>query len=246
MIKVAKGTPQGSAVSPILANIVLHEFDKYMHNLKLSFDKGSKRAVNKKYHSLNTSRHKTKYITTRLEKLTSMLKMNPKDTQDPNFRRLLYVRYADDFVVLLICGQKEAFTIRRRIKDYLQHKLGLELNLDKTKICNLKNGFKFLGAVLHKAEPILLKINRSADTKKVRKRVSRRLIINAPIQDLIQKMINNKFARRNDRSLVLAKGRKDLVNLTHYQILRFYNARIRGLLNFYSFAGNYSSLNCIV
>ena len=215
-----------------------------MSTLKNKFDKGKTRAVNKVYHSLNSVRHKTRNPKLRRANLIKMRQLNPKNTQDPNFRRLLYVRYADDFVILIIGSLREAYSIRRKIRDFLLHKLGLKLNLDKTNICRVREGFAFLGAWLFSAGPVVSRINRK-DSKVIHKRSPRRLIVNAPLKGLIDKMIINKFARINAKSSVLAKGRKDLINLSHYQILNTYNNKIRGLLNFYSFAANYSSLRKI-
>ena len=47
------GTPQGGIISPILANIYLDQFDKYMAEFKKRFDRGNKRAVNVEYRKLS-------------------------------------------------------------------------------------------------------------------------------------------------------------------------------------------------
>jgi len=41
--KTYSGTPQGGIVSPILANIYLHEFDEFMEKKKQEFDRGKER-----------------------------------------------------------------------------------------------------------------------------------------------------------------------------------------------------------
>jgi len=240
------GTPQGSIVSPILSNIVLHEFDLFCSKLKQSFDKGASRRVNPKYHSLESARHKSKNTILRSEHLKKMMTMPSRDTQDPNFRRLTFVRYADDFVVLLISNLTDAYTVRRKIKDFLKNHLGLDLNVDKTTINNIKNGFNFLGAHIKKRGSVISKVrNKNLKSQVIRKRHVRRLSILAPLDNIILKMINLGFAKRNHLGDLLPKSRRELVNLSHFEILSFYNSRIRGTLNFYSFAGNYDQLRKI-
>jgi len=66
-----------------------------------------------------------------------------------------------------------------------------------------------------------------------------RISVVIPTNKLIDKLIIAGFARRNHLNMVISKGRRDLVNQTHYDIIKFYSSRIRGILNYYSFAGNY-------
>ncbi len=54
------GTPQGGIISPILANIYLDQFDKYMAEFKKRFDRGNKRAVNVEYRKLSDKRIRLK------------------------------------------------------------------------------------------------------------------------------------------------------------------------------------------
>lgn len=65
---------------------------------------------------------------------------------DPNFKRIMYLRYADDFVILISGSSDDAAMIRNRVKDILIKKCGLELNKEKTIITATKDGLKFLGA----------------------------------------------------------------------------------------------------
>lgn len=65
---------------------------------------------------------------------------------DPNFKRVMYLRYADDFVILISGSSNDAKMISNRVKDILKKKCGLELNKEKTIITATKDGFMFLGA----------------------------------------------------------------------------------------------------
>jgi len=75
---------------------------------------------------------------------------------------------------------------------------------------------------------------------------TQRKAVEAPIKLLTEKMIKNGFARRNHLAKVLAKGRTDMVHLTHYDIIRFFNSKISGLLTAYSFAGNIANLARVI
>jgi hypothetical protein len=107
------GTPQGGIVSPLLANIYLHEMDRYME----------------RYTELPTNwRHRKR-----------------KSRGLANF---LYVRYADDFVVLCDGTREQAEAMRQELFEFLEQELKWELSLEKTKVTHIQEGFEFLGFLI--------------------------------------------------------------------------------------------------
>ncbi len=105
------GTPQGSGASPILANIMLHELDQFMKRIKSEFDSGEERRANPRYNSISLKIHRirkkldsqdrstdeARKLMKRIEQLDKERKTIPSgDTQDPTYRRVNYLRYADD------------------------------------------------------------------------------------------------------------------------------------------------------
>ena len=110
------GTPQGGIISPLLANIYLHELDRYME----------------RYTGL-PQREKTKR----------------RQSRQANF---IYVRYADDFVVLCNGTKAQAEALREELYQFLKTTLRLELSKDKTNITHLNEGFKFLGFWIYRAK----------------------------------------------------------------------------------------------
>jgi len=149
VIKTKIGTPQGTVCSPILANIVRHPFDCFMENYTLDFRKGSRRGHNLQYIKLQELRKKARLISDRklaIKYLVQMRRIPSGNPMDPYFRRLLFIRYADDFIVLAISSHAECCIIREKIHEFLLNKCGLTLNKDKTHITSTKKHFKFLGA----------------------------------------------------------------------------------------------------
>lgn len=132
--KPSVGTPQGGVLSPLLANIVLHKLDKFMADEKVRFDKGHKRRKNPEYARLQTKKTKTQDPKEKLEILNEMRMLRRSDFFDPNFRRLIYIRYADDFVILVVGDRKNTEYLKKKIKEILRGKCGLELNDEKTTI----------------------------------------------------------------------------------------------------------------
>ena len=241
-MKSTMGTPQGSVLSPLLANIVLHELDKYiMTNLIPEYHKGTRRRTNPEYNILSHIRHtkKDSTATERENALIEMLKIPRMDINDPNYRRSMYIRYADDFVYLFEGPISEAKVIKEKIKEALLELTGLELNDAKTLITHTNKGFLFLGAQVKTLRRVgFMMKTKSVKGKSITMRANVRARLNMPTKTLIEKLIKNKFARRNHVGKILAAPQTSLVNLDHSTILQFFNSKIQGILNYYTFAAN--------
>lgn len=122
-----------------------------------------------------------------------------------------------------------------------------ELSEEKTIISHLRNGFSFLGAHIRKHSNHIYKV-KSIDKhgNLVSRRVPLKLFITAPIGKIIDKLIKNNFAHKNHLGNVFANGLTRMYLNDHYTIISYYNSIINGLLNFFSFAGNFSSLHRVL
>jgi len=144
------GSPQGGIVSPILANIYLDRLDKFVEQVLLpDFNRGTVRRTNQAYHNLQkmaARRKKSGDVEGYRECMRKKGLLPSKDFNDPNYRRLRYVRYADDFL-LGFCGPKqEAEEIKDRLRDFLQESLKLNLSPEKTLITHARTQkARFLG-----------------------------------------------------------------------------------------------------
>ena len=156
------GTPQGGVASPILANIYLNELDEFLTAMKVRFDRGKHRAENPQYGRLTRAMYRRRL---RVEKLLSedrkaeahavLAKIRELETErstmpsknglDPNYKRLLFCRYADDFLIGMIGSKAEAREVMQEVTDFLRHHLRLEASPEKSKVSKASDGTVFLG-----------------------------------------------------------------------------------------------------
>jgi len=222
------GVVQGGNLSPVLSNIYMHPFDVWMEDhLIPSFTKGKYRKKNPEYLKINRINKGPKVV---------MAKFNLRSVlwNDPNFKRIKYIRYVDDFLVGVIGSKKECIELRFKMREFLEKELKMVLNIDKTKITHSSNEHAlFLGYNIHitKFNKIPIKYNKHG--KLVRR--TTRPQLDGPIDRIVNRLkergFANKFNEPTRNGKFIALSLTDLVN--HYRTIE------RGILNYYGFANNY-------
>src|SRR6266704_79207 len=228
------GCPQGGVVSPILSNIYLSKLDDFVEReLIPQHTRGAGRAANPAYRQeynryMRARRRDDRAEARRLARL--MRTLPTTDPVDPGYRRLRYLRYADDHLLGFTGPRAEAEEIKRRLAAFLREELKLELSQEKTLITHGRTGAaKFLGY-----EVTVLHNDRKA--RNGRRSVNGTIALRVPLAVIKAKSAPYEQLGKPER-------RPELLNLSDHAIISKYGSEYRGIVQYYLLAGDAWRLN---
>jgi group II intron reverse transcriptase/maturase len=221
------GAPQGGVASPVLSNIYLDRLDQFIEQSLLpEYNHGRRRRPNREYQIVEYAIQRAKRHGDRdaVRELRLRRRTLPsQDPNDPDYRRLRYVRYADDWLLGFAGPKHEAEEIKSKIRTFLRDDLKLELSESKTLITHAASqAAHFLGYEIRVQH---------ADTKITRQRRA----VNGAIGLFVPRQVI-----RQKCALYMSKGkpaqRGPLLHDDDFTIVAKYQAEFRGLVQYYLLA----------
>jgi len=228
------GTPQGGVASPILSNIYLHKLDQFVEQVLIPENtRGERRSSHPEYRRLTNRirRGRSHGDRTTVRAATTARRLLPSgDPQDPSYRRLRYIRYADDHLLGFTGPRAEAENIKQRLTRFLRDELKLELSQEKTLLTHARSqAARFLGYDVSAYH---------GHTKLSRGRRLTGGFIQLKVPRAVIKAKTTQYFRCGKPA-----HRRELVNHDDHTIIATYGTEYRGLVQYYLLAGNVYRFN---
>jgi len=229
------GVPQGGVISPILSNILLSKLDGFVETVLIpKYTRGDRRKANSKYSGLviRASRERRRGNAEEAKRLRKQFqKLSSMEPADPEYRRLKYVRYADDFLLGFVGSKTEAEEIKQQLGDFLRDKLKLELSQAKTLVTHARSeAARFLGYAVTIMHENGKQVTRS-DTGMTKRSINGAIGLRVP-KDVIEEKCKRYMKGEK------ATHRAELMDDSDYTIIETYQLEYRGIANYYRLAHN--------
>lgn len=250
--KTYSGTPQGGIISPLLANIYLHELDKFVMKLKSEFDTPGVGQITPEYRELHNEIKRLSYRLTKVTgeerklvlaeyKLKRQKLMSIPCTAQTD-KKLKYVRYADDFLIAVKGSREDCQWIKSKLAEFIGDALKMELSEDKTLITHSSKCARFLGYDVRVRRSG--KIKRGGPGHVKMRTLNGGVELLVPLNDKIRQFVFTKgVAIQKEDGSMFPVHRKYLIGLTDLEIVSVYNAELRGICNYYGMASNFCKLH---
>ncbi len=252
------GTPQGGIVSPLLANIYLHELDVFMERWIEANNKGKKRRREQEWNRLSKLVNYRQMQIRRIAQSGVDLSVEDRDriaalkedinildkarkavpalaSHDPDYRRFRYVRYADDFLIGVIGSKDDARAMMEAVRQFLGT-LKLQVSEEKSGIRHATDGVEFLGYDIHTWNPKQVRSVRGSMGRNYTQRTPEGMItLNVP-RSKIRKFCQRQGYGNPDTRWGI--DRPALINSSEYEIASQFNAEYRGFVQYYALCVN--------